>query len=123
MKLRIRGNSIRLRLSRTEVEAFDRDGAVQDAVRFGPGARLSYALERSPGEAVSARLDGTHVVVSLPASVAATWCRTDQVSVEAEQPIGDGEALRLLVEKDFTCLKTRSGEDESDAFPNPHDHC
>jgi hypothetical protein len=123
MKLRVRGNSVRLRLSRTEVEAFDRDGRVEDSARFGPAARLSYALERSPGGAVSARLEGVGVVVTIPADLAMTWCRTDQVSVEAEQPTGDGETLKLLVEKDFTCLKTRSGEDESDAFPNPHDHC
>ena len=123
MKLRIRGNSVRLRLSRGEVEAFDRAGRVEDAVRFGPGSCLTYALERTTDAAVAARLRGDGVVVLIPAALAETWCRTDQVGLEGEQPTGDGELLRILVEKDFTCLKTRSGEDESDAFPNPHDHC
>ena len=123
MKLRIRGNSVRLRLSRSEVEAFERDGRVEDSARFGPGAKLSYALERSGGGAVSARLEGVGVVVSIPGEMAASWCGSDQVGIEAEHPCGEGESLKILVEKDFTCLKTRSGEDESDAFPNPHDHC
>lgn len=123
MKLRIRGNSLRLRLSRSEVEAFDRDGRVEDSARFGPGARLVYALERVTGGALSATLRDGRVAVTVPSELADPWCRTDQVGLEAEQPTGDGETLRLLVEKDFTCLKTRSGEDESDAFPNPHDHC
>lgn len=123
MKLRIRGNSLRLRLSRSEVEAFDKEGLVEDSVRFGPGARLVYALERSVEGALSARLQDGRVSVTIPSELAGSWCRTDQVGLEAEQPTGDGETLRILVEKDFTCLKTRSGEDESDAFPNPHDHC
>lgn len=123
MKLRIRGNSVRLRLSRSEVEAFARDGRVEDSARFGPGASLSYALERSSGGAVSARLEGVGVVVSIPGEMAATWCESEQVGIEGEHPCGEGESLKILVEKDFTCLKTRSGEDESDAFPNPHDHC
>ncbi len=123
MKLRIRGDSLRLRLSRGEVEAFDRDGRVEDAAHFGPGARLAYSLERSPGGALSARLEDGSVVVTVPEDLARTWCRTDRVGLEGEQPTGDGPTLRILVEKDFACLKTRSVEDETDAFPNPHDHC
>lgn len=121
MKLRVRGDSLRLRLTRGEVEAFGRDGRVEEAVRFGAGVRLSYALER--GDALSARLDGARVVVTVPADVAREWCDTDRVAIEGSQPVGDGASLRLLVEKDFACLKTRSGESDADAFPNPHDHC
>lgn len=123
MKLRIRGNSIRLRLSRGEVAAFDRDGRVEDAAQFGPGARLAYALERSAAGRLSARMEGGAVVVTIPDDLAGSWCRTERVGLEGEQPTGDGQTLRILVEKDFACLKTRSGEDEADAFPNPHDHC
>lgn len=123
MKLRVRGNSLRLRLSRSEVETFDRVGRVEEAVRFGPGAQLVYAMERATDGALSARLEGSLVTVSIPAGLADSWCRTDQVGLEADHPTGDGQTLRILIEKDFTCLKIRSGEDESDAFPNPHDHC
>jgi len=123
MKLRMRGDSLRLRLTRSEVEVFERDGRVEDAVRFGPGVALVYSLERSPDGVLSATMEGGRVAVRVPAAMAETWCRTDEVGMEAEQVIGEGESLRILVEKDFTCLKTRSGEDESDAFPNPHDHC
>lgn len=123
MKLRIRGNSVRLRLSRGEVEAFDRDGRVEDAVSFAPGSRLTYAIERSLVGAPSARLEDGQIVVMIPEALAGAWCRTEQVGIEGEQPTGDGETLRLLIEKDFTCLKTRSDEDEPDALPNSHDHC
>jgi len=43
----------------------------------------------------------------------------DEVSLQAEQPLGDGENLKLLVEKDFRCLSPREGEDDADLFPNP----
>jgi hypothetical protein len=123
MKLRIRGNSVRLRLTRGEVEDFDREGRVEDAAQFGPGARLAYALERAMVGRLSARLEAGTVVVTVPDDLAASWCRTERVALEGDQPAGDGHTLRILVEKDFACLKTRSGEDETDAFPNPHDHC
>ncbi len=62
MKLRIRGNSVRLRLTRGEVEDFDREGRVEDAAQFGPGARLAYALERAMVGRLSARLEAGTVV-------------------------------------------------------------
>ena len=37
MKLRIKGNSIRLRLLRSEVERFTANGKISEEVRFGPG--------------------------------------------------------------------------------------
>ena len=49
MKLRIRGNSIRLRLSRTEVAQFAGNGNVEDTVEFGssqPG--LVYCIRTTP---------------------------------------------------------------------------
>ena len=68
MKLRVRGNSLRLRLSRSEVETFDHVGRVEEAVRFGPGAQFVYAMERTPDGALSARLEGALVTVSIPAA-------------------------------------------------------
>ena len=51
--------------------------------------------------------------------MALAWALTEQVSMEGEQFLDDGGKLTILVEKDFTCLAPREGEDESDMFPNP----
>jgi len=43
------------------------------------------------------------------------WAESEEVGIAATVGLGDG-ALALLIEKDFPCLTTRPGEDDSDAF-------
>jgi hypothetical protein len=58
------------------------------------------------------------LTVRLPSIQARHWADSEEVGIEAEQPIGDGTSLRLVVEKDFECLHPR-GEEIADAFPRP----
>jgi Family of unknown function (DUF7009) len=120
MKLRIRGNSVRLRVSRSELTQIERLGRAADAVVFGPQSGLRYGIEVQAGaSAARAEFDGPNLRVILPRALVDRWLAPDEVAIEAAQPIGDGEALQILVEKDYTCLAPRSGEDDSDLFPNP----
>ena len=112
MKLRIRGNSLRLRLSQSEVTQLAREGRVEEAISFGP-SKLTYALTTSDVDRVGATYDSNRIVVTLPKARAQTWTSTDEVGIESK-----GE-LAILVEKDWSCLKPREGEDDSDAFPHP----
>lgn len=120
MKLRILDNSIRLRLTRTEVSNLCADGRVSARVSFPEGAALDYALESSAGAAIPAAhfADGV-LTVSLPDPVVRSWASSDQVSITSDQDLADGGCLKILVEKDFACLAPREGEDESDMFPHP----
>jgi hypothetical protein len=120
MKLRIRGDSIRIRVSQGELREIAECGEVRDTVHFGGGVGLTYALE-SDARAREPRArfaDGTIAVV-LPASVVQRWAGSDQVSIEGQQATDGPEPLRILVEKDFACLQPRPHEDDSDMFPNP----
>ena len=45
MKLRLQGNSVRLRLTRSEVERLRETGLVEESVDFGPGELLAYRLQ------------------------------------------------------------------------------
>ncbi len=120
MKLRIRDNSIRLRLTRGEVEALARDGRVASTVAFPGGARLEYAVQSAPGtQAPGADYAGGAVRVTVPADEVRAWAGSERVSIAGEQPLGGAAALSILVEKDFACLAPRAGEDESDMFPQP----
>jgi hypothetical protein len=122
MKLRIRGDSIRIRVTQAELRELAERGGVRDSIRFGDGIALTYALETDPkAREPRARYVGQLVSVVLPAATVRRWVSSDEVSIEGEQPIGGGERLRILVEKDFACLQPRTGEDESDMFPNPQD--
>lgn len=120
MKLRIRDNSIRLRLTRTEVDTLRDEGMVKARTAFPGGRELRYEVESSPASVKpGASLSGTTLTVRLPESVVRAWANSEQVSINGEVQHSDGEVLTILVEKDFACLAPREGEDESDMFPHP----
>ena len=121
MKLRIKGDSIRLRLSQSEVNRFAESGEVQDEIRFGPGSALTYRLCMEPEvPALAATFASDRIIIRVPTTLATTWANTDQVGMEHNAPTGsDGQTLRILIEKDFQCLTVRPGEDESDNYPHP----
>ncbi len=121
MKLRIRGNSIRIRVSKSELAGLAETGSTEDAVRFSPTAELRYRLEVAPSGGVEARFAGAVVTIAVPRPRLETWLAPEAVSISAEQAIGGGQTLRILVEKDYTCLAPRAGEDDSDLFANPQD--
>ena len=131
MKLRIKGDSVRLRLSQSEVTQFAETGRVDETVRFGPtlSERMTYAIERGKVDVMRASYGEGGILVQVPDSIATDWIETDRVGFETNQTIGDGNSLLILVEKDFKCLDPRPDEDQSDAFPNPlegasrHDAC
>jgi len=120
MKLRIRDNSVRLRLARGEVNTLRDDGAVVDRTQFPGVTEFRYVIESSPAIVTpGASFSGNVITVHLPETVVLTWADTEQVSIAGEQILDDGEILTILVEKDFTCLAPRAGEDESDMYPHP----
>ena len=116
MKLRIRGNSIRLRLTRGEVEEFGKTGRVEESVDFGTGnSKFTYAVETLNGdEKIFAVFDNERLCVYVPEAIVRDWVKSNDVGIE-----GGNGGPRILIEKDFACLKERPGESDSDAFPNP----
>lgn len=124
MKLRIRGNSLRLRLTQGEVQALAETGRVEDTTSFGV-SRLVYslALVDLPGaRAVTAHLGSTpqesRIDVHVDPRTGRAWATSDTVGIE-----GVDDPLRILIEKDYACLKERPHEDDADAFPNPNKTC
>jgi hypothetical protein len=118
MKLRIKGNTLRLRLTQSEVARLDAEGRVEEAVVFGPGVSLHYAIEARDGLAEPrADYDDGRVRIAVPEPAARRWITSDEAGIETEQPNGSGDPLRIVIEKDFACLHRR-GEDV-DVFPNP----
>jgi hypothetical protein len=124
MKLRIKGDSLRLRLTQGEVRELKESGTVEDRVRFGPGVALTYRVRRDANvPALSATFAENVVEVRLPDQKALAWANSDEVTLAGTQPAAADAELRITVEKDFRCLTAREGEDESDNFPNPNQTC
>ena len=126
MKLRIKGNSIRLRLLRSEVERLCAAEVVSEEVRFGTGTdqALKYSIASSDGvEEVTVQFSDNQILVLLPESIAMNWTSGDDVGIEAAIDIGNGCDLSILIEKDFECVGRPDDPDKADAFPNPLASC
>jgi hypothetical protein len=120
VKLRVLDNSIRLRLTRSEVETVNEHGLVRGSVRFAGSNTFDYVLESSPATVKpEAHISNNVLTVRLPELDVRHWAGSEQVSIQSEQLLDDGDQLRILVEKDFQCLAPREGEDESDMYPHP----
>jgi hypothetical protein len=124
MKLRIRGNSLRLRLIQSEVAHFAETGLVEDAIVFRGGHSLRYSLQVSDIPALSAEFVGTEIRVLVPRPQALSWTSSNEVSLIGED-VSETGTLKLLIEKDFACLNPQAvwQEDQSDNFPNPLASC
>jgi len=119
MKLRIRGNSIRFRLSQTEMVQLVENGAVSDSVEFGPDARLTYRVVVRPVESLKAGFTTQGIQVTIPTAMVQRWAEPEEVAIRGEQALTGSASLSILLEKDFVCLTPRDGEEDADSFPNP----
>src|SRR3954468_24296806 len=105
MKLRIKGDSLRLRLTKGEVSQLAESGVVEERVRFGAGADLVYRLRRdAAARDISASFTQGVVDVRLPDKSARDWASSNEVTLAGNQPLGSSDELRIVVEKDFACL-------------------
>jgi hypothetical protein len=122
MKIRIKGNSIRYRLSRTDVTKLTATGALQEETDFGT-ARFVYALKAKENiEQLQATLGQSAITLFIPQQWLQDWEVNTVVGFNSVMPLPDGDGLFLLVEKDFKCLDNTI-EDQSDNFENPNQTC
>jgi hypothetical protein len=122
MKIRIKGNSIRIRLTRTEVENFGKFGVLEDSTDFGNN-KLIYAIEsRTEINELQSSFDNNRITVWIPENIKQEWISTERVGFENNFSIGNDKHLFLLIEKDFVCLDNTI-EDQSDNYPNPNAFC
>jgi hypothetical protein len=122
MKLRIKGNSLRVRVSRSEVTRLLAGDCLEETIYFAPeaGAKFTYALRQDASLSRPAvQYTENMVVILMPPDKAIAWGVTDQVGIAENISLGDLGSLGLLIEKDFACLD-RSEEDNEDTFPNPN---
>ena len=114
MKLRLRNNSIRFRLTQSEVARLQQEGLLEELVDFGGGEILAYRLETRalPGPPLASFRRGT-VAVSVSVAEAGLWAASDAVGVYAQSG-----SLTISIEKDFHCV-----EPPGNAFPYAGEPC
>ncbi len=115
MKMRILGNSLRLRLSIPEVDVLADQKMVSDKICFGEHD-LVYSVQFTDTTRIMASYSGAQIKVLVPEKAGLQWATSEQVGMESGEEEGSPS---ILIEKDFACLKPRAGEDESLLYPNP----
>ena len=122
MKLRIKSNSIRIRLTKTEVSTLASAGYLEDQTLFANN-KLVYALQKvDTGNELSAAFEGNKITMLVPSVLIKDWPENDVVGFEARMSVAENQSLYLLLEKDFVCLDETT-EDQSDNYENPAKTC
>jgi len=112
MKIRIKGNSLRYRLTKSDMYRLSQEGYLEDKTNFGK-RELIYVIQKNNTPELSAFFDDNVICLQIPEKMIEELNTTDRVGFE-----GTEGNLHLLVEKDFTCLDNVN-EDQSDNYPNP----
>ena len=122
MKLRIKGNSLRIRLTKTEVSTISTKGYLEEETNFGNN-KLLYVLQRvDEGKELSAAFESNKITMFVPSSLTKDWPMNNIISFDAHMTVGENKSLYLLLEKDFVCLD-HTTEDQSDNYENPNKAC
>ncbi len=112
MKVRLTAEMLRLRLDQSDVDALSASGAVGFALPLGPDSTLRCTLKVDAAvDVIRASFAHDEILVTLPADRAASWMKSDEISLEGHL---DAEEMstHLLVEKDLGCRHT---DEEADA--------
>ena len=122
MKLRLHRNSIRFRLSQSEVVELNKQGVLSESISFdiNPENQISYLLEQTQKENIYSTFQNNQLKVYIPEASIDHWANSvEQIGIYAELPLAEGHLLKVVIEKDFKCLIDRPGEEEGDLYPNP----
>ena len=122
MKIRIQGNSVRIRLSKTEVETLSEEGDVEEQTSFGATSFIYSVKQSDQVNELSASFDTNKITMLVPALFLEDWPINNIVGFDAQMPVSENESLYLLLEKDFKCLDNTT-EDQSDHYENPKTAC
>jgi len=121
MKIRIKGNSVRLRLSKPDVEALSVQGNVEEQTQF-LNTVFRYRLESREQEKMGADFVDNCITVYIPQDFVKDWSTNNTVGLREAMPLDETGSLVLLVEKDFKCLDD-THEDQADKYDNPKQSC
>ncbi|MBE4949843.1 hypothetical protein [Chryseobacterium culicis] len=116
MKIRIKDNSVRFRLTQSEVAKLGVDGTISSVTEF-VNRPFIYSLEQTENKELSAEFIDNRIVLKMPETMIKEWISTDRVGFE-----GQAGNIKLLIEKDFVCIDNTL-EDQSDNYPNPNMKC
>lgn len=122
MKIRIKENSLRIRLLKSEVDKLETEGYLEAETSF-VNNKLVYALESTEeGSKLTVDFIDNKITMFVPTLLLKGWAGNSIVGFDAHMPLSESDSLFLLLEKDFVCTDATM-EDQSDNFLNPNKTC
>ena len=119
MKIRIKDSSIRLRLSKMDINTLAEEGCILAECQIATGNTLKYMISISDTDEMAIKMKFHTIDIKVPYDQLQTFYNGDQVGFDHTIKNGTDAGLYILVEKDFQCLVPRSHEDESSLYTNP----
>ena len=119
MKIRIKDSSIRLRLSKSDINVLSDEGCILAECQIAPRNTLKYMISIAEGDEVEVKMKYYTIDVKVPYDLLQKFYKEDQVGLSHTIANGLDKGLFILIEKDFQCLVPRSNEDESNLYANP----
>jgi hypothetical protein len=112
MKLRLRANTIRLRLLKAEVDQLALGLAITESL---PTPRpFSYAVVPASVSDLEAHFEADTLTIRVPSDWASQWALNEEVGRHSTSG-----PLDILIEKDWACTTPRQGEENVGTYPNP----
>ena len=121
MKIRIKENSVRFRLTPTDVKKFCEEGGIEETTQFS-STTFRYGVKQKQIEKLQVDFKDSAITLYVPESFAKDWHDNNVVGLDHHEELANGGAFYLLLEKDFACLD-HTHEDQTDKYPNPKAGC
>lgn len=112
MKLRLRQNSLRLRLNQKEVALVAAGSALEEGVEFPNKSRLVCRLFTTPDSFASADFSGGIVTITIPEHSASDWQGSTTMGLYYKL-----DSLQISIEKDLECRDLPTEEQDPHAYP------
>ncbi len=112
MKIRLFGDSVRVRLTQVEVAALAAGGAIESVIPL-PGEALACWVQPFDGPLEAHHAAG-RISILVPGVETVRWAASQE-----EGMYGTSGLLRIAVEKDYNCIHKPDSPDNAGTFPNP----
>ncbi|MCF2493804.1 MULTISPECIES: DUF7009 family protein [Dyadobacter] len=122
MKIRIQRNSVRYRLSRTDIQKLSTEGYLEEVTPFGDSLFIYGVKKSADVSELTADFRNGKILLHIPEQLTDGWADNNVVGYDGEMLFGNNGSLKLLIEKDFKCLDNVT-EDQSDNYENPAKTC
>jgi hypothetical protein len=103
MKIRIKGNTIRIRLEEDEISKISLGETVVNTTVFSPLDRLTFSISKWNLTVIGAELKGASTHISIPSALLESRSPNAEFSIEGVIENGLERGLKILIEVDLPC--------------------